>query len=82
VLSDEPVPLERLERGPIAENGVTPEEAEGAGRRWPRKIGDDKLMVQGRGTGDRFVQVVNVIDPRRHSQSHPAMPLTGRRRRR
>ena len=65
-------------------HGVSPAEAEqvvnNPGRGWPRKGGDQKLMVQGRGVGDRFVQVVYVVDPDGCYYIVHAMPLSGRRR--
>jgi hypothetical protein len=48
-------------------HGVSSEEAErvvrNARKPYPAKIGDDKRLVQGRGKGGRFVQVVYVVDP-------------------
>jgi uncharacterized DUF497 family protein len=46
---------------------VTPTEAEMVARAarppFPRHIGDGKWIVNGRGTGGRFVQVIYVVDP-------------------
>ena len=69
----------------VGEHGVTPAEAESVVRHpfpgWPRKIGDGKRMVQGRGQGGRFVQVAYVVDEDGTIFVIHAMPLTGRRRR-
>jgi hypothetical protein len=69
----------------VSNHGVTPAEAEQVVRRplrgWPRKVGDKKRMVQGRGQGDRVVQVVYLIDPDKTIFVIHAMPLTLRRRR-
>lgn len=50
----------------LARHGVDPEEAEevvtAARRPYPRWIGDDKLLVWGRGRGGRLLQVVFVVD--------------------
>jgi hypothetical protein len=32
------------------------------GRGYPRKIGDGKYLVEGRGIGGRFVEVIYVLD--------------------
>ncbi len=47
---------------------------------WPRPIGDEKWMVEGRGQGDRMVRVVYVIDAEATVYIIHAMPLTTRRR--
>lgn len=52
-----------------------------AGRGFPRKIGDDKLMVEGRGTGGKMIRVVYVLDSDDTIYVIHAMPLTTRRRR-
>jgi phage-related protein len=52
-----------------------------AGRGWPRKIGDGKRAVEGRGQGGRMVRVVYLIDPEGTFFVIHAMPLTTRRRR-
>ena len=49
-------------------------------RGYPIRDGD-KRRVHGRGQGDRFVQVVYVIDPDGTLFVIHAMPLIGRRRR-
>ena len=54
-------------RDHIAEHGVDPEEAEMVIRNvkspYPEQIGDDKLLVAGRGRGGRFLQVIYILDP-------------------
>jgi hypothetical protein len=50
------------------------------GRGFPERRGE-KYHVQGRGIGDRFVQVVYLIDPEGTIFVIHAMPLIGRRRR-
>ena len=46
-----------------------------------RKIGDDKLRVEGRGVGDRFIEVIFVVDADGETvYVIHAMPLTTRRR--
>jgi hypothetical protein len=50
-------------------------------RGYPRREGETYL-VQGRGQGDRWVQVVYLIDPDGVIFVIHAMPLTSRRRRR
>jgi uncharacterized DUF497 family protein len=54
-------------RGHVLEHGVDPEEAERVVRQarppFPQQIGDDKLLVMGRGRGDRVLQVIYVLDP-------------------
>lgn len=69
----------------VAKHGVTPAEAErvvdGAARGWPRTVGDNKLTVQGRGNGNRVVQVVYLIDTDGFLYVIHAMPMTTRRRR-
>ena len=50
----------------VGNHGVSPEEAEYVVRRakspFPRSIGDDKLLVWGRGNGGRYLQVVFIFD--------------------
>jgi len=50
----------------LAGHGVDPEEAErvvrGANRPYPRRIGEDKLLVWGPGRGGRLLQVIFVLD--------------------
>lgn len=53
-----------------------------ASRPYPRHQGGDKWIVVGRGQGDRFVQVVYVIDPDGTIFPIHAMPLSTRRIRR
>lgn len=47
-------------------HGVTPAESErvvnSARAPYPEEIGDDKLMVVGRGTGGRILQVIYLLD--------------------
>ena len=66
-------------------HGVSVEEAEHvvrcARRPYPRRVGNDKWQVIGRGVGDRWVQVAYLVDPDRRLFIIHAMPLTGRRRR-
>jgi uncharacterized DUF497 family protein len=54
-------------RDHVLEHGVEPEEAEKvvrqARRPFPRKIEEDKWLVIGRGRGDRFLQVIYILDP-------------------
>jgi uncharacterized DUF497 family protein len=51
------------------------------GRGYPRKWGDEKWRVEGRGQGDRPMEVVYLIDPDDTIYVIHAMPLTTRRRR-
>jgi hypothetical protein len=51
------------------------------GRGFPQKVGGDKLMVEGRGTGGRMIHVVYVLDEDGSYYVIHAMPLTTRRRR-
>jgi hypothetical protein len=46
-----------------------------AGRGFPRKIGDEKRLVIGRGTGGRFVQVIFLLDEDGTTYVIHAMPL-------
>jgi uncharacterized DUF497 family protein len=51
-------------------------------RPWPRKAGDEKWVVEGRGQGGRVVRVMYLIDdPDKTYYVIHAMPLTTRRRR-
>lgn len=50
-------------------------------RGWPRRIENEKMMVQGRGQGGRMIQVIYVIDDDGTIFIIHAMPLTTRRRR-
>jgi phage-related protein len=52
-----------------------------ARRPYPRDIGDEKWLVEGRGQGDRFVRVIYVLDMDGTIYVLHAMPLTTRRRR-
>jgi len=67
------------------QHGCTIEEIQmvvrNAGRGFPRKIGDDKQLVIGRGSGGRFIRVIFVLDADRTMYVIHAMPLTTRRRR-
>jgi len=67
-------------------HGCTVEEIESVvrrgGRGFPRKTGGGKWVVQGRGTGDRVVEVIYVLDSDDTTYVIHAMPLTTRRRRR
>jgi len=53
-----------------------------ARRPFPRHIGDEKLLVIGRGRGRRFVQVIFVIDPEGDFFVIHARPLTEAEKRR
>jgi len=70
----------------IAEHGVGSEEAElvvrNAKAPFPEQLGDDKLLVMGRGSGGRFLQVIYVLDPDDTVFVIHARPLTGREKRR
>lgn len=52
-----------------------------AGLGFPRKHGDGKWLVTGRGVGGRMVQVIYVLDDDQTTYVIHAMPLTTRRRR-
>lgn len=69
----------------IEKHGVKVHEAErvvrNARRPYPRRIGDEKWQVVGRGRGERFLQVIYVVDPDGTLFIIHAMPLTTRRRR-
>ena len=66
----------------IAEHGVDWQEAEMvirfAERPYPEQIGDEKLLVIGRGSGGRFLQVIYVLDPDDTVFVIHARPLTNR----
>ena len=65
-------------------HGVTPAEAEAVVRSqprgYPRATGGGKFMVQGAGTGGRYVQVLYVLDDDGTRYVIHAMPLARRRR--
>jgi uncharacterized DUF497 family protein len=66
-------------------HGVSREEAESlvqsARAPFPQQIGDDKLLVVGRGRGDRFAQVIYLTDDDGTLYIIHAMPLTDRQKR-
>ena len=68
----------------VEKHGCTPAEAEQAvnhpARGFPQRDGE-KRLVRGRGQGDRWVQVVYLIDPDGTIFVIHAMPLISRRRR-
>jgi len=63
-------------------HGVSPAESEAVVRRarapFPEQIGDDKLLVMGRGRGGRFVQVIYLPDDDGTLYVIHARPLTKR----
>ena len=67
-------------------HGVTPEEAElvveSARAPFPEQIGDDKLLVMGRGIGGRYVQVIYVVDDDGALYIIHARPLTDHQKKR
>jgi uncharacterized DUF497 family protein len=64
-------------------HGIEVTEAEAVVRRSrPRNAGDGKLKAVGRGAGDRWVQVVFVLDPDGTAYILHARPLTDREKRR
>ena len=69
----------------IGEHGVEPDEAEAVVRSatgpFPRRIGDDKLLVWGRGKGGRLLQVIFVIDQESNAFVIHARLLTDREKR-
>jgi uncharacterized DUF497 family protein len=69
----------------VAKHGVSPLEAERvvihASRPYPKQNGGDKWLVIGRGQGDRFMEVVYLVDDDDTIFIIHAMPLTTRRRR-
>jgi len=70
--------------GKVEKHGCSPREAEQVvnhpARGYPRRSGK-KYKVVGRGQGDRWVQVIYLIDPDGTIFVIHAMPLTSRRRR-
>jgi hypothetical protein len=66
-------------------HGCSVREIEGVvrrgGRGFPRKVGDGKLRVEGRGRGDRVIEVIYALDDDGTAFVIHAMPLTTRRRR-
>ena len=70
----------------LARHGVRPEEAEaivnGASRPYPEWRGDGKRLVIGRGAGDRFLQVIFLIDENGPLFVIHARPLTDSEKRR
>lgn len=52
-----------------------------AGRGFPRRVGDEKWRVEGRGMGGRLIRVIYLLSPRPLAYVIHAMPLTTRRRR-
>lgn len=73
-------------RDHIAEHGVDPDEAELVVRRtrkpYPLHVGDDKLLVIGRGSGGRLLQVIFVLDKDETIFVIHARPLTDAEKRR
>ena len=73
-------------RDHVAVHGVDWEEAEMVVRQarppFPQQIGEDKLLVMGRGRGGRFLQVIYVLDPDDTVFVMHARPLTDREKRR
>jgi len=69
----------------LAAHGVDPEEAEevirAALRPYPRRIGEDKLLVWGPGRGGRLLQAVFVLDDDGTAFVIHARELTGGERR-
>ncbi len=67
-------------------HGVSPAEAEAvveaARSPFPEQIGDDKLLVMGRGRGGRWVQVIYVVDDDGTLYIIHARPLTDPEKRR
>ena len=59
--------MERLERRPHRQAGVSPDEAEYVADRakapYPEHIGDDKWMVRGQTAAGRYIQVIFILDP-------------------
>jgi uncharacterized DUF497 family protein len=63
-------------------HGVSTRESESLVRRGPaRQIGDNKYRVRGRGAGERFIQVIYLIEPSRSVYVIHARPLTDREKR-
>ena len=51
------------------------------GRGFPRKVGNGRLLVQGRGEGGRMIEVIYFLDEDGAAVVIHGMPLTTRRRR-
>jgi uncharacterized protein len=70
----------------IANHGVDPEEAEmvvrGVRQPFPQQIGEDKLLLIGRGRGGRYLQVVYILDLDDTVFVIHARPLTEREKKR
>jgi uncharacterized protein len=70
----------------VARHGVTPEDAEevieAATKPYPRRIGDDKLLVWGKSQRGEALQVVFVLDDDGTIYVLHARPLTEREKRR
>ena len=66
----------------ITEHGVSREEAElvvrTARQPFPQELTDDKWLVQGRGNGGRFLQVIYLVGPDDRLFVIHARPLTDR----
>ena len=73
-------------RGHVLEHGVEPEEAERVVQKarppFPQQIGEDKLVVMGRGRGDRLLQVIYIFDPDNTVFIIHARPMSEREKRR
>jgi uncharacterized protein len=73
-------------RDHIAKHGVDPVEAEMVVRQarmpFPEEIGDDKLLVVGKGRGGRYLQVIYLLDPDDTVFIIHARPLTDQEKRR
>jgi uncharacterized DUF497 family protein len=72
-------------RDHIAKHGVGQAEAESVIRNasppFPEQIGNDKLLVHGRGSGGRLLQVIYVLDPDDTIFVIHARPLSEREKR-
>lgn len=70
----------------LARHGVDPEAAEeavrGAGRGYPRRVGEEKWLVWGADEGGRLLQVVFVLGEDGSVYVIHAQPLTGAEKRR
>jgi len=66
-------------------HGISPGEAQNvvasARAPFPQQLGDDKLLVMGRGNAGRFVQVIYVLDDDATIYVIHARPLTDRQKR-
>jgi uncharacterized DUF497 family protein len=73
-------------RNHVADHGVEREEAEEIVRQasppFPRKIGNSKWLVIGRGRGGRLLQVIYILDPDETVFIIHARPITDREKRR